>query len=197
VSRPAAPPLDLPAALRALADRVQDLDVAQVLGELEALRFRLWTATSPATFDVPAPDERPPLTVAAVAQRIGFSKDVVYDMLRRGELWNVGRGRAKRVAAAAVDTWLAGRDHWPARVHLRYRPPRESLGRSYAPRAARPDPEGARRRARRRADDCRAVGTGRQSRQSTRTDEPDAPGAAAWALRPRRRPPARPPEPEA
>jgi hypothetical protein len=41
------------------------------------------------------------------------------------------------------------------------------------------------------------VGTGRQSRQSPGADEPDAPGAAAWALRPRRRPPTRPPEPEA
>jgi excisionase family DNA binding protein len=197
MTRPAAPlPPDLAAALRALADRVQGLDVAQVLGELEVLRFRLWTTASPATSDVAVRDERPPLTVAAVAQRIGFSKDVVYDMLRRGELPNVGRGRFKRVSAAAVDTWLAGQDHSPARVHLRYGPPRESLGRPYAPRAARPDPE-ARRHTRRRADDGRAVETGRQSRQSTATHEPDAPGADAWALRPRRRPPARTPEREA
>lgn len=34
MTRPTAPPSDLAAALRALADRVGDLDVAQVVGEL-------------------------------------------------------------------------------------------------------------------------------------------------------------------
>ena len=189
--------LDLAAALHALADRLDVLDVAEALGELEVLRVHLWRqATAPVPSAAPLPEGRPPLTVAAVAPRIGFSKDVVYEMLRRGELPNVGRGRAKRVPAAAVAAWLECRPAGsPSAVASRYSRPHDAVRGTGAAGPPGPHAEKTRRRARRGADDGRAVGARRQRRQCPGADEPDAPGAATWALPPRRRPaPRRPPE---
>src|SRR5262245_56983084 len=97
---------DLPERLRQLADRLATLGASDVIGTLESMKFDVWTVTVGPVASVPASDARPSLTVAEVTRRIGFSKDVVYDMLRTGELRNVGRGRCKRVAAADVDAWL-------------------------------------------------------------------------------------------
>jgi excisionase family DNA binding protein len=189
---------DLAAQLRQLADRLAELAPAEIVGALEALKFEVWTSAPPAPIAAPPADERPPLTVAAVARRIGFSTDVVYEMLRRGELSNVGRGRAKRVAAVAVDAWLARPPSgWTASVDPRYSSPHVPRRRSRAAHAARAHAEGARRRARRGDNDGRPVGTRRPRRQRPGAHEPDAPGAATWALPPvrRRSGPPTPPEP--
>jgi excisionase family DNA binding protein len=198
VTRPTAPPSDLASQLRALADQVEvnQLDDAEIVGKLETIKFTIWASATTHAPAAPAPDERPPLTVADVSRRVGFSTDVVYEMLRRGELTNVGRGRSKRVAAAEVDAWLAGRNRWRATVHSEYSPPRDALGCPRAARAARDDAEGARRRTRCRHDDGRPVGTRHQSRRSPGANEPDTPGAAAWSLRPHRSRPASPADPE-
>src|SRR5262245_54799691 len=59
----------LAAQLRALADRVDVLAPAQVVGELEALKFEVWTAATshPAT----APDDETLLDAAEVAAALG------------------------------------------------------------------------------------------------------------------------------
>ena len=64
-----APPVDLAAALQALADRVDSLDIPQVLGELEALRFRVWMAATSAPLTTS--DEDTLLDAAGVAATLG------------------------------------------------------------------------------------------------------------------------------
>ena len=62
--------VDLAAQLRALADRVGDLKPARVVGELEALKFAVWTAaTSAEPIARPRPAEPTPehLTTKAAA----------------------------------------------------------------------------------------------------------------------------------
>jgi excisionase family DNA binding protein len=110
VTRPAAPLPELAAALHALAERVQDLDVAQVLGELEALRVRLWMT---ATNHAPAPASSGPsrgLDVTAVAERMGVSKDWVYRGARKGHLpFARHLGRRWVFDEAAFMHWFARR----------------------------------------------------------------------------------------
>ena len=101
--------------LRQLADAVEgQLDVAQVLGELEVLRFRLWmSATSP-----PPPAAAPSraLDVAAVVERTGMSKDWLYREARAGRLPFARRlGRRVVFDKAGLDRWLdrrTGQHRW-------------------------------------------------------------------------------------
>jgi excisionase family DNA binding protein len=190
VSRPIALLLpDLPERLRRLADQVHTLGASEVIGTLEAIKFEVWTsAMTSEPVAAPPTDERPLLTVEAVAHRIGFSKDVVYEMIRRGELQNVGRGRYKRVAAAAVDAWLTrSPDRSPPTPDFRNSAPHVSRQRAGAAGRAGAPPEGARSRARDGDDDRGAMGARRQRRQRPGAQEPDAPGATTWALPPVRR----------
>lgn len=78
---------DLAAQLRALADRVDQLAPAQVVGELETLKFQVWTAAT-TNHDAPAPvpGASRALDVAAVVERTGMSKDWVYREARKGRL---------------------------------------------------------------------------------------------------------------
>ncbi len=59
-------PAALPAQLRALADRVADLEAARVIGELEALKFSVWTAVRPPPWPTVTP--LPPLESGALSQ---------------------------------------------------------------------------------------------------------------------------------
>lgn len=97
---------DLSAQLRALADRVDGLDPAQVVGELEALKFAVWTtAIAP-----PAPPPSAPsrgLDVAAVMKRTGMSKDCLYREAREGRLPFARRlGRRVVFDEAGLARWL-------------------------------------------------------------------------------------------
>jgi len=73
VSRPIASLLDLAAALHALADRLDALEPAQVIGELEAFKFQVWTtATNHHPTPAPTGSSRG-LAVTAVQERSGMS----------------------------------------------------------------------------------------------------------------------------
>src|SRR5262245_31957018 len=100
---------DLAAQLRALADHVDDLDVAEVLGELEALRFRLWMTAAPVPAAPVAPASRAP-DVAAVAARTAMSRGWLYREARAGRLPFARRlGRRLVFDEATLGRWLARR----------------------------------------------------------------------------------------
>lgn len=109
---PPASPFDLAAALRALADRVDALDAAQVAGELETLRFRVWaSATTPNGGGMPSPpDPSGALDVDAAAARMGMSPDWVYREARAGRL-PFARHHGRRVVfdEAGLARYLARR----------------------------------------------------------------------------------------
>ena len=107
---PTAPLPDLAAELHALADKVEDLDVAEVLGQLEALRFRLWTtATNHAAAPAPAGSSRG-LAVGVVVERTGVSKDWLYREARAGRLPFARRlGRRVVFDEAGLTRWLERR----------------------------------------------------------------------------------------
>ena len=68
-----------------LADRLDTLDVGAVLGELETLRFRLWTAQTTPAPPVVSPPSRG-LGINEVMERTGMSKDWLYREARAGRL---------------------------------------------------------------------------------------------------------------
>src|SRR4029453_14151581 len=100
----------LAAQLHALADQVEQLDVAEVLGKLEALRFTLWTtATAPAPPATTAPPSRA-LDVEEVMRRTGMSKDWLYREARAGHLPFARRiGRRVVFDEAGLARWLERR----------------------------------------------------------------------------------------
>jgi len=102
-----APATDLAAALHALADRVDTLDVAQVLGELEVLRVRLWaTATTHEPTPAPAGSSRG-LDVGLVAEQTCMSRDWLYREARAGRLPFARRlGRRVVFDEAGLKRWL-------------------------------------------------------------------------------------------
>jgi excisionase family DNA binding protein len=112
VSRPAAPLLDLPARLRALADRAEAdaLPPGELVGALEALKFEVWsTATTHAPAPAPVGSSRG-LAVAAVEERTGMSRDWLYREARAGRLPFARRlGRRVVFDEAGLDRWLARR----------------------------------------------------------------------------------------
>ncbi len=54
-----------------------------------------------------ATDDTQLLTAAQVAERTGFARSYVYQLLRRGELRAVRRGKYVRVTVAALQAWIA------------------------------------------------------------------------------------------
>jgi excisionase family DNA binding protein len=109
MSRPAVP-LDFADRLRQLADQVETLEPAELVGQLEALKFQVWTAaTNHAPAAVPTGPSRP-LAVTAVAERMGMSTDYVYREARAGRL-PFARRHGSRVVfdAAGLERWLAKR----------------------------------------------------------------------------------------
>jgi hypothetical protein len=108
---------DLAAQLRALADRVADLDPAELVGQLEALRAH---ALAAALAPMAGADDCECLDAEAVAQRLACSVDLVR---QRGEEWGIAkvlardaRGRPTRVVypLARLRAYLApeaGEEH--------------------------------------------------------------------------------------
>jgi predicted DNA-binding transcriptional regulator AlpA len=99
----------LPERLHQLADQVEQLDVAEVLGRLEVLRVQLWTsATTPAPPAAPAPGRA--IDIEAVKARTGMSLDWLYRQARKGRLPFARRlGRRVTFDAAGLERWLERR----------------------------------------------------------------------------------------
>jgi excisionase family DNA binding protein len=111
VTRPAPPPSDVASQLRALADRVDALTPAQVVGALEALKCEvIWTcAPNPAPVAAPVGSSRG-LDVAEVANRTGMSKDWLYREVRAGRLPFAHRyGRRVVFDELELERWRARR----------------------------------------------------------------------------------------
>jgi predicted DNA-binding transcriptional regulator AlpA len=109
LTRPAAPlPSDLAAALRQLANRLDQLAPAQVVGELEALRVLAFQEAIRPPVQTPAPSNG--LAVTAVMQRTGMSKDWLYREARAGRL-PFARRHGRRVVfdEAGLTRWLERR----------------------------------------------------------------------------------------
>ena len=93
MSRSVAPPLDLAGALRKLADEVEQLDVAEIVGKLEAIKFAIARAVAPAPAPGgPAADPFALLTDAAVAELLGVPARTVVRLRQRGDLPGVAVG---------------------------------------------------------------------------------------------------------
>jgi predicted DNA-binding transcriptional regulator AlpA len=105
--------LNLAAQLRALADRVDTLEPAQVVGELERLRFTLWqsvTAPSPSNRSPASDSPSRALDVEDVMARTGMSKAWLYREARAGRLPFARRiGRRLVFDADGLERWLASR----------------------------------------------------------------------------------------
>jgi excisionase family DNA binding protein len=118
MSRPVVPPPDLASVLRALADRVDTLDPAQIVGELEALKFQVWTAATMSNGLRPPgpPGPSRALDITAVQERLGVSKGKIYRLARNGELPFAHRiGRRIVFDEAGLGRWLerrAGQRRW-------------------------------------------------------------------------------------
>lgn len=99
---------DLAAQLRALADQVADLEPARLVGELEALKFAVWTrSTTP-----PAPAPSRALAIEEVMARTGMSKGWLYREARAGRLpFARYIGRRLVFDQAGCTRWLARRTH--------------------------------------------------------------------------------------
>jgi predicted DNA-binding transcriptional regulator AlpA len=95
---------EIAALLRALADRVEQLDVAQVLGELEVLRVRLWAAATRSNAPQ-SPSERL-LTAAEVSSSTRLSIAWLY---RNANKLPFARriGRKVLFAEKGLTKWLA------------------------------------------------------------------------------------------
>jgi predicted DNA-binding transcriptional regulator AlpA len=93
-------------ALRDLADRVDGLDVAEALGELEVLRVRLWReATAPVPVVPAAPTAA--VSLREVVERSGMSRDWIYKQARANRLPFARRmGRRLTFDAARFAGWL-------------------------------------------------------------------------------------------
>jgi excisionase family DNA binding protein len=88
-----APLSDLAAALHQLADVVEQLDVAEIVGKLEALKFAVATAAAPAPAPTgPVADPCALLTDAAVAELLGLPTRTVVRLRQRGDLPGVAVG---------------------------------------------------------------------------------------------------------
>jgi excisionase family DNA binding protein len=98
---------DLAAQLHALADRLDTLERGQVIGELERLKFTLWTG---ATTPVVSPAPSTALDISEVAKRIGMSKPWIYREARAGRLPFARRlGRRIKFEEAGLTRWLEKR----------------------------------------------------------------------------------------
>jgi excisionase family DNA binding protein len=100
--------IDLAAQLRVLADRLDALEPAQVVGELEALRVVAFQAAIRPPAPTPAPSNG--LAVGAVVQRTGMSRDWLYREARAGRL-PFARHHGRRVVfdETGLTRWLERR----------------------------------------------------------------------------------------
>ena len=99
--------IDLAAQLHALANQVEHLEPGQVIGELERLKFTLWTGAA-APVAPPAPSTA--LAIAEVAQRTGMSRPWLYREARGGRLPFARRlGRRLVFDEAGLTRWLGRR----------------------------------------------------------------------------------------
>src|SRR4029453_11498615 len=105
---------DLAAQLRALADRVADLAPAQVVGELEALKFEVWTAAGRATPLGPPTESAGPtpehLTTKAAADWLGISPTALRRLEADGQLAAVRIGRRVVFRRDTLDRFRADRE---------------------------------------------------------------------------------------
>lgn len=99
---------DLARQLHALADRLDTLQPGQVIGELERLKFTLWTGATAAPVAQPAPSTA--LDIAEVAKRTGMSRPWLYREARAGRLPFARRiGRRLSFDEVGLARWLARR----------------------------------------------------------------------------------------
>jgi excisionase family DNA binding protein len=105
---------DLAAQLRQLADRVDalDLEPAQVAGELEALRFRVWTAAMPRPVPVAIASPAPPteagkLTQEDAARAYAIPLRTIRRLTRTGRVASTLVGRNRMIRPADLDRYLA------------------------------------------------------------------------------------------
>jgi predicted DNA-binding transcriptional regulator AlpA len=110
VTRPAAPLPALAERLHQLADQAERLDPAELVGQLEALKFQVWTT---ATNHAPAPEPTGSsrgLDITAVVARTGMSREWLYRQARAGQL-PFARHHGRRVVfdEAGLTRWLARR----------------------------------------------------------------------------------------
>jgi predicted DNA-binding transcriptional regulator AlpA len=111
VTRSVAPLADVPGRLRALADRAEAeaLGPGDLVGQLEALKFEVWTRAMQPEAPAPAGPSRG-LDVAAVEERTGMSKDWLYREARAGRLPFARRlGRRVVFDQAGLTRWLERR----------------------------------------------------------------------------------------
>jgi predicted DNA-binding transcriptional regulator AlpA len=98
---------DLAAALRALADRVDALAPADLVGELERIRFTIWQGTTTGPTPPPAPGPSRALAIEEVVERTGMSKQWLYRQARQGALPFARRlGRRLVFDEAGLRRWL-------------------------------------------------------------------------------------------
>src|SRR5262249_35136188 len=111
MTRPTASPSDLAARLHELADQVETVDAAEMLGALEVVRVQLWqVATLGNGIPPPAPGPSGGLDGAAVVERVGMSKDWIYRQVRKGRLPFARRlGRRVIFDEAGLARWLERR----------------------------------------------------------------------------------------
>jgi predicted DNA-binding transcriptional regulator AlpA len=99
---------DLAAQLHALADRLDTLEPGQVIGELERLKFTLWTGANSAPVAPVAPSAA--LGIAEVMKITGMSESWLYREARAGRLPFARRiGRRLVFDEAALVRWMARR----------------------------------------------------------------------------------------
>jgi excisionase family DNA binding protein len=103
---------DLADALRQLADRVGDLDPARVVGELEALKFAVWTAATaqsvPVAIATPAlPTEAGALTQEEAARTYSIPLRTMRRLTRTGRVPSYFVGRNRMIRPADLDRYIA------------------------------------------------------------------------------------------
>jgi excisionase family DNA binding protein len=100
---------DLAAQLRALADRVDDLDPARVVGELESLKFSIWTAVVPSSSptSLPVPPEYGALSQDEAAEAYRIPLRTLRRLTRTGRVPSYQLGRNRMIRPADLDRYLA------------------------------------------------------------------------------------------
>lgn len=92
------------------AAELKDEERRRVVSQLAALIVLLESSavaiTPVSKVAPPEPRAERLLTVPATAERMGFAKSYIYEIIRRGELRAVRRGKYIRVRESAVDEWV-------------------------------------------------------------------------------------------
>lgn len=106
---------DLAAQLRALADRAPHLEAAQVVGELEALKFMVWTTMVPPPTVPAATTVVPTLNTRAAAGLLGISPTGLRRLVAAGEVPVVRLGRRVLYRRETLERLRAERERNGAR----------------------------------------------------------------------------------